>query len=303
MLHGVLIIDKPPHLTSAHVVDLVRRRGGVGKAGHTGTLDPLATGVLPICVGHATKLAGYLIAEDKTYEAELELGVDTDTLDRTGKVVAERRELADQVTDDALAAALAAMVGPQRQLPPMFSAIKQGGVRLYDRARAGQVVEREPRSIVIHALALRWRRGRRVAITAHCSKGTFIRSLVADLGAALGVGAHLAELRRTQSGAYTLAQAVALEGLTGELAARALIPMPQMLTVPSFVAPAAREAELRDGRPGVLAEVAAGLAGMGQILSERGELLALVEADGEKIKYLRVFPEFMAPVAVAGSAG
>jgi tRNA pseudouridine55 synthase len=293
MLHGILIVDKPAHMSSAYVVELVRRRAKVAKAGHTGTLDPIATGVLPICLGGATKLAGYLIAEDKGYEAELELGVETDTLDRTGTVTGEHREAAEAISDEALLAALAARRGPQEQLPPMFSAIKQDGVRLYHRARAGEEVERPLRPIVIHRLELKWRRGRRAAISVHCSKGTFIRSLISDLGKDLGVGAHLAELRRTRSGSYTLAQAVPLDSLTPASAAAHLIPLPRMLSVPSVVLPPERYAEVRDGRPEVLREYAASFTGMGQLVSESGQLLALLETRPEGPRYLRVFPEGM----------
>lgn len=301
MLHGILILDKPAHLSSAHVVDKVRRAAGAAKAGHTGTLDPIATGVLPICLGAATKLAGYLIAEDKAYEAELELGRQTDTLDRTGATVAEHLEAADRLSDEALLAALAARRGPQQQLPPMFSAIKQDGVRLYHRARAGEEVERAPRPVVIHQLELLWRRGRRAGISVHCSKGTFIRSLIDDLGRELGVGAHLAELRRTRSGAYTLAQAISLEGITPERAAAHLIPLPRMLAIPSIAVPAARHGEVRDGRFEVLREFAGELTGMSQLVSEAGQLLALIEGGPAGPRYLRVFPEgFQGEAAASG---
>jgi tRNA pseudouridine55 synthase len=291
MLHGVLIIDKPANMTSAHVVETVRRRAKVAKAGHTGTLDPIATGVLPICLGNATKLAGYLIAEDKGYDAELELGIETDTLDRTGTITGECVARAEQLDDAVIASALAGRVGPQAQLPPMFSAIKLDGVRLYHRARAGQEVPRTPRPIVIHRLELVARRGRRVSISVHCSKGTFVRSLISDLGRELGVGAHLTELRRTKSGAFTLAQAVSLSDLTPEVAAARLIPMTGMLDAPSVVAPIARHAELRDGRREVLLELTTGLTGIVQVVSEQGALLALVERAPEGGRYLRVFPE------------
>lgn len=295
MLHGILIVDKPAQMSSAYVVELARRRAGVAKAGHTGTLDPIATGVLPICFGNATKLAGYLIAEDKGYEAELDLGRQTDTLDRTGNVTAENLEAAERLSDEEILAALVARRGAQEQMPPMFSAIKQDGVRLYHRARAGEEVARAPRPIVIHRLDLVWRRGRRVAISVHCSKGTFIRSLVSDLGAALGVGAHLTELRRTQSGAYTIDQAVRIEGLTPERAAAALIPMPRILPLPSILLPAERHAELRDGRPEILRDFATELLGMGQLVSSAGDLLALIEGRPEGPRYLRVFPEGIPP--------
>ena len=291
MLHGVLIIDKPANFSSAHVVDKVRRCLRGSKAGHTGTLDPIATGVLPIVLGHATKLAGYLIAEDKAYDAELELGVETDSLDRTGQVTARRLEEADAVTDAAIADALDHLRGLTEQLPPMFSAIKRDGVRLYHRARAGQEVPREPRAIRLHRLELRWRRGRTLAISVHCSKGTFVRSLVADLGQRLGVGAHLTELRRTRSGDFTLAQALPLAELTLELAEAHLVPLKRMLAAPSIVVPGERHVDLRNGRMDLLEELTAELAGRAQLVDDDGELLALVERDAEGPRYLRVFAE------------
>lgn len=292
MLHGILIVDKPPYVTSAGVVEKVRRKTGTSKAGHTGTLDPLATGVLPICLGAACKLAGYLIAEDKAYDAELELGRRTTTLDRTGDVLEERFALADEVTDAQLEAAVARWRGASLQLPPMYSAIKQDGVRLYEKARAGKEVEREPRAIVIHRLEILWREGRRVGISVGCSKGTFVRSLIDDLGTALGCGANLTQLRRTQSGSYTLGQAVSLDDLTAERAAEQMIPVARMLPIPSITVPRQRHQALRDGRPDVLGEVWESLVlersragmpapdGMMQLVSEAGSLLALIECRG-----------------------
>lgn len=291
MLHGVLILDKPANVTSAQVVDSVRRRAKVRKAGHTGTLDPLATGVLPIVLGHATKLAGYLLAEDKAYDAELELGVSTDTFDRTGTITARHEAAAEALSDAALAQALAELRGATEQLPPMFSAIKQDGVRLYHRARAGEEVPRTPRPIKLHSLELRWRRGRTLAISVHCSKGTFVRSLVADLGSALGVGAHLTELRRTRSGDYSLEQALPLAEITPELAAARLIPMTRMLSARSIVVPRERHLDLRNGRPELLAELTCELSGMAQLLDDEGQLLALIERGPEGARYLRVFAE------------
>src|SRR5262245_15589464 len=197
-------------MTSATAVDRVRRGLGVARAGHGGTLDPIATGVLAICVGAATKLAQFLLADDKAYLAAGVLGVETDTLDRTGRVVAER---AANVSREALLAALAAHTGEQRQIPPMYSAIKQGGVRLYERARAGEEVERAARRIRIDRLELLAFEPPRFRIAIACSKGTYIRSLIADLGTAVGVGAHLAELRRIRSGRFAIEHAVTLDRL------------------------------------------------------------------------------------------
>ncbi len=295
MLHGLLILDKPVGLTSAQVVENVRRKLKQRQVGHTGTLDPMATGVLPMVLGNATKLAGYLIADDKGYDAELELGVETDTLDRDGRVLARNLEAADAVTDHALARALDELRQSTSQLPPMYSAIKQGGVRLYQHARAGQEVPRTPRPIALHRLELRWRRGRTVALSVLCSKGTFVRSLVDDLGRMLGVGAHLTQLRRTQSGGLTLAQALPLAELTPEQAAERLIPLAGMLPVPSIPVPDERLIDLRNGRRDLLDELTLDLAGMGQLVDARGALLAVVERTAEGSRYLRVFAESLPP--------
>ena len=203
-MNGVLVLDKPADMSSAAAVDHVKKRLGAARAGHGGTLDPIATGVLPICLGEATKLAAYLLADDKAYEAEAVLGVETDSLDRTGKVVATH---AVDVTREQIEAALAARTGEHDQVPPMFSAIKQGGVRLYHHARAGHEVEREPRRVRIDRFALLAWEPPRLRVAIECSKGTYVRSLIADLGTDLGCGAHMAELRRTRSGVFTLAHA------------------------------------------------------------------------------------------------
>src|SRR4051812_1561927 len=171
-MHGILVLDKPAGMTSATAVEQVRSALGISRAGHGGTLDPIATGVLPICLGAGTKLAQFLLAEDKAYLAEGVLGIETDTLDRTGRVVAERAVAASRA---ALAAALAAHLGEQTQVPPMYSAIKQGGVRLYDRARAGEEVERAPRQIRIDRLELLAFEPPRFRIAIACSKGTYVR--------------------------------------------------------------------------------------------------------------------------------
>src|SRR5215468_3415142 len=239
-IHGILVLDKPAGMTSASAVDRVRRALGISRAGHGGTLDPIATGVLPICIGAGTKLAQFLLAEDKAYLAEGVLGVETDTLDRTGRVVAERTVA---VSRDALAAALAAHLGEQTQIPPMYSAIKQGGVRLYDRARAGEEVERAPRPIRIDRLELLAFEPPRFRIAVACSKGTYIRSLVADLGTAVAAGAHLAELRRVRSGRFTIEQAVTLDRLDEA----ELVPPEHALDLPRVTVPRALVAPVLSG--------------------------------------------------------
>jgi len=283
-VHGVLVIDKPTGMSSATAVDHVRRTLGVARAGHGGTLDPIATGVLPICVGAGTKIAQFLLADDKAYIADGVLGIETDTLDRTGRVTGER---AVSVSRDALVRALEAHLGAQTQIPPMYSAIKQGGVRLYDRARAGEEVERAPRAIRIDRLELLAFEPPRFRIAVACSKGTYIRSLVADIGQAVAAGAHLAELRRTRSGRFTIEQAVTLDRL-GEAT---LIPPDQAIDLARATVPAALVAQVLSGVQ--LPADALGVAGDEQfkLLDETGRLLAVVHAETGRTVYDRVFPE------------
>src|SRR5215831_11301759 len=282
-MHGILVLDKPAGMTSASAVDRVRRALGISRAGHGGTLDPIATGVLPICLGAGTKLAQFLLAEDKAYLAEGVLGVETDTLDRTGRVVAERPGGA--VTRDALAAALAAHLGEQTQIPPMYSAIKQGGVRLYDRARAGEDVERAPRPIRIDRLELLAFEPPRFRIAVACSKGTYVRSLVADLGNAVAAGAHLAELRRTRSGRFTLEQAVTLD----RLADAVLVPPERALDLPRVIVPASRVRNVLGGVQ--LPPPAYGAEGheLFQLLTADGRLLAIAHPEAGRTVFDRVF--------------
>jgi tRNA pseudouridine55 synthase len=284
---GILVLDKPGGMSSAAAVDHVKRALGVKRAGHGGTLDPLATGVLPICLDEATKVASYLLADDKEYLAELVLGTETDTLDREGAILAQRSFA--HVTADAIAAALAARTGEHDQIPPMFSAIKRGGVRLYKQAREGIEVEREPRRVRIDRLELRAFAGGRVTIAIACSKGTYIRSLVADLGTDLGCGAYLAELRRTRSGVFAIEDAQPLAGLTPQTAR--IRPFRTVLRLPEVVAPPPL---VRHVRSGVQLDIAQ-LAGTPpepeqfQVIDDAGALLAIAHAVAGKVVYDRVF--------------
>ncbi|HEX4418181.1 MAG TPA: tRNA pseudouridine(55) synthase TruB [Kofleriaceae bacterium] len=283
-MDGVLVIDKPTGASSAHVVEHVRRALHIQRAGHGGTLDPIATGVLAICVGAGTKLAQFLLADDKAYEADGLFGVTTDTLDRTGRVVTERPA---EVSRDALLAALAAHTGTLDQIPPMYSAIKQGGVRLYDRARAGEEVERAPRRIRIDRLELLAFEPPRFRLAVACSKGTYVRSLIADLGDALGPGAHLTELRRTRSGQFTLAQAVSLD----RLAEATVIPPARATDLPSLTATAAQIIQIFNGVQLPIVAFGAGGLERFQLVDERGILLAVAHPDAGRTVYDRVFPE------------
>ncbi len=205
-LHGLLLVDKPAGITSAEVVRRIKRKVG-GKVGHLGTLDPFATGLLPLCLGEATKIAQFLNTADKRYEGVISLGIATDTGDKTG-AVREERPL-PEIAAASLTAIAGRFTGPLMQTPPMYSAIKRGGVPLYKLARAGVEVEREARSIVIDELQLEPLGEGRLAFRVACSKGTYIRVLAEDIGRELGTVAHLEELRRVGFGPFRLDQGAA----------------------------------------------------------------------------------------------
>jgi len=207
---GIILLDKPRGFTSNAALQKVRWLLNAEKAGHTGSLDPLATGVLPLCFGEATKFSQYLLDADKAYETVAQLGVTTSTADAEGDVL-ERRPVALSAAD--IEAVLPRFRGDIQQVPPMHSALKRDGQPLYKLARAGEVVEREARSVTITRLELLEVIGDRVRLAVSCSKGTYIRTLVEDIGRALGCGAHVAELRRTQAGPFVLADTVSLEAL------------------------------------------------------------------------------------------
>lgn len=207
---GIILLDKPRGFTSNAALQKVRWLLNAEKAGHTGSLDPLATGVLPLCFGEATKFSQYLLDADKGYETLAQLGVATTTADAEGEVI-ERKPVA--VSEEQIEALLPRFRGDQMQVPPMYSALKRDGQPLYKLARAGEVVEREPRSVKIARLDLLSLETDKARFAVSCSKGTYIRTLVEDIGRELGCGAHVAELRRTQAGPFDLAQTVTLEAL------------------------------------------------------------------------------------------
>ena len=210
-VHGVLNINKPTGRTSHDVVDAVRRILGMQRVGHTGTLDPQATGVLPLCIGRATRIAQYLTQAEKEYEMTLRLGITTDTLDAEGKETS--RSDPAGVTRQDVEAVLPRFSGEIRQVPPIYSAKKRQGERLYRLARRGEVVEREPVTVTVSALELLGFENPDVQLRVTCSKGTYARSLCDDIGRALGCGGHLHALCRTRSGRFALADAVTLDGL------------------------------------------------------------------------------------------
>lgn len=209
-IDGVLLLDKPGGMTSNAALQKAKWLLNAAKAGHTGTLDPMATGLLPICFGEATKFAGELLTADKRYAASVRLGVRTDTADAEGQVL-ETRPVA--VTREQLESVLARFRGDILQVPPMHSALKRDGRPLYEYARQGIELERAPRTVTIYAIDLCSYEGDRIKFDVDCSKGTYIRTLAQDIGGALGCGGHLIALRRTRIGNLRLEAAVTLESL------------------------------------------------------------------------------------------
>lgn len=250
-LHGILVIDKEPGLTSHDVVARVRRITGERKAGHTGTLDPAATGVLPVCLGVATRVIEYLQETTKSYYAEVVLGVATDTDDLEGTIVGEAP--APALTAGELDQALARFRGAIEQLPPHYAAIKVGGRKLYELARAGETVERVPRHVRIDRLVLLGWEPPVARLLIDCSKGTYIRALARDLGQALGCGAYLHRLVRLRTGPFWLDQALTLGELEEEFrmtpwSELALHPDAALLDWPALVVDEAGVTAWRNGR-------------------------------------------------------
>ena len=229
MASGILLIDKPADITSFEVVRRARRALRVRKVGHLGTLDPFATGLLPLCCGEATKLVPFLMPEAKTYLAQVKLGEETDTQDFTGEVVARADSLPPP---EAIYLQAAGFVGEIEQVPPMYSARHHQGQRLYKLARRGEVVARPPRKVRVFSLKVQEVALPSVTIRVACAAGTYIRTLAADLGRALGCGAHLTGLRRLAVGPFKVEEAITLEAMTQmtreELAGR-LIPLKDCL--------------------------------------------------------------------------
>jgi tRNA pseudouridine55 synthase len=227
---SLLVIDKPSGPSSFAVVKRVRAVLGKRreKVGHGGTLDPFASGVLPICIGEGTKVLRFLLDADKSYEAQVRFGVETDTLDLTGQVLAEHS--LGTLDAAAVEAALVDFRGAIEQVPPMYSALKRDGRPLYTYARKGETVERAARKVTIHELVMvAFEPPDRARLRVRCSKGTYIRSLAADVGQRLGVGAHLVQLRRTASGPFRLEQSISLEELGARVAAGHPLPMLSIL--------------------------------------------------------------------------
>jgi len=249
-IDSVLLLDKPLGITSNRALQQAKRLLGAAKAGHSGTLDPLASGLLPVLFGEATKFSRFLLDSDKTYEGDVHLGVSTTSGDAEGEVV-DRRPVA--VSDTAIEQALTRFRGELMQVPPMHSALKRGGRPLYALAREGTLVAREPRPIAIHALQVLGREGNVLRLRVTCSKGTYLRTLAEDIGHALGTGAHLAALRRTGAGPFAISQAVTLESLAATDAAerdRLLVPMERLVeSLPALHLERALVGKFLNGQP------------------------------------------------------
>ena len=288
---GFLVVDKPRGWTSHDVVDAARRWLGTRRVGHLGTLDPLATGVLPLAVREATKLVPFLSAGTKAYTGEIELGAETDTLDAEGRVL--RRYAGELPSESALRAALVGFVGEILQVPPMFSAVKLGGVPLHRMAREGREVPRAPKKVRIDSLTLLAYAPPRARIEVHCATGTYVRSLAADVGAALGCGAFLASLRRTQSGPFRIEDAAPVDELeelarTGRLEARLIHPV-NALGLPVVRLEAPDERRVRNGNDVTLAGLALPPEGRVAAVGPGGELIAVLEIrPGRRLQPLRV---------------
>lgn len=214
MLEGILNIDKPTGMTSHDVVGRVRRAAGMRRVGHSGTLDPMATGVLVVCLGRATRLVEYLVGRPKTYYGIVRLGQTTDSYDADGKIVSEKA--VPKLTAETIEPLLDQFRGDILQIPPMVSAIKKDGKKLYELAREGITIERPPRPVTIYQLDLLDISSPEVTLRIQCSAGTYIRSIAYDLGELLGCGGHLASLRREQVGEFSVENAVPLDSLNSD---------------------------------------------------------------------------------------
>ncbi len=283
---GLAVIDKPPGWTSHDVVARTRKLLGTRKVGHSGTLDPDATGVLLVGVGGVTRLLRFLTALPKRYVGEMVLGVETSTLDASGEVTATH-DMRDVTLAD-VRGVLAAFTGPITQIPPMVSAVKIGGRRLHELARAGEVVERRPRAVTVHEIAAAPTDDPAVfRLEVACSSGTYVRALAADIGAALGGGAHLRALRRTAIGSFTIAEATALDAVTRDVL---LPPAEALRDYPRVVADAAAADAVAHGK--VLDREVLGVEGEGPwaVLSGSGTLHAVYESFGARVKPAVVLP-------------
>ncbi len=277
-ISGVLVVDKPVGYTSHDIVQIIRRGTGIRRAGHTGTLDPRASGVLVVLLGPAVRLSEYVSASDKRYQAVIQLGTTTDTYDSDGQVLTNHPV---NITEEQFVAALQSFIGEIEQVPPPYSAVKVKGRKAYEMAREGEEIDLQPRKIRVYSLELLEWAPPEAVIDVYCSSGTYIRSLANDLGKMLGCGAHLVGLRRTKSGRFTLRDAVPLRKLKEAFEQgnwyQYVIPAAEALSDwPSVDLTSEQVDAVRHGHriPGK-----AGIGKMARGISEQGELIALLEFD------------------------
>jgi tRNA pseudouridine55 synthase len=280
-LNGILLVDKPPNMTSHDVVDVLRKATGIRRIGHTGTLDPLATGLLVMCIGQATRLSQYLSGLDKAYEGAMRLGLTSSSHDLGGEMVAEV-PVDPEMTLERIQAACDAFTGDIQQVPPMVSAVKIGGKRLYKLARAGQEIERPSRPVTIREFTVtRWNPPD-ADLRVQCTSGAYVRTLCHDVGQSLGCGALLARLRRIRVGRFSLEDAAPLDVLdTPEAVHLRLLPMGEALDLPAVIVDKAREQMLREGTAISGAALEGGCpvqSGMVQVKNRQGGLVALAVA-------------------------
>ncbi|MDR0966811.1 MAG: tRNA pseudouridine(55) synthase TruB [Myxococcales bacterium] len=312
---GLLVLDKPEGLTSFDLVARARRRFGTRRIGHTGTLDPMATGVLPLCIGEATRIAQFLSCDDKVYEATVALGASTDTQDRMGRVMA--RAPVPCLTRGDVEAALDRFRGDIEQVPPMFSAIRVNGERLYDMARRGESVARAARRVTIQSLELLSFEGEHLALRVACSKGTYIRTLAHDLGERLGCHAHLTALRRLRAGRFGLGEAITLDELMSlpdeALQARLISERHALSDLPEVLLGELDAWRVLNGQKLSVSELPAidsfcssdsndGRRPLRLTSRESGQLLAVAECRQRRLHYLRVFPRTRAVVSSASTS-
>jgi tRNA pseudouridine55 synthase len=282
LVSGVLVVDKPVGLTSHDVVQIIRRGTGIRRAGHTGTLDPRASGVLVILIGPAVRLSEYVSASDKRYQATIRLGSSTDTFDDEGTVLQSASP--DSITEEQFETALNGFIGEITQVPPPYSAVHVKGRRAYDMAREGEEVNLEPRTINVYSLDLLEWAPPEAVIDVFCSSGTYVRSLANDIGKTLGCGAHLVGLRRTKSGRFTLRDATPLrrlqESFTSGTWYKNLIPAAEALGEWPMVELDADQVELI--RHGHRIPAEPGSAVLARGVSQQGDLVALLGLDPEK---------------------
>ncbi|MBQ3053876.1 MAG: tRNA pseudouridine(55) synthase TruB [Clostridia bacterium] len=285
VLVGVINVLKPLHITSNGVVTKIRKATGIKKVGHTGTLDPDADGVLPICIGKATKVAGMLTDADKAYRAVIRLGIVTDSQDMTGNVI---KSTSPCVTKEEFANAVNSFVGEISQIPPMFSAIKQNGQPLYKLARQGIEVERKPRNIRIFKIDILDFDGEKGVIQVYCSKGTYIRTLCADIGEKLGCGACMEALTRIKSGPFEIENAIPLEKLVEnpQLICENIISPQSLFDYESVTVNSKYTEKIKNGNP---VPYDNGEEKLYKVFSSRGEFLCISKCEKGMLKMVQSF--------------